>query len=220
MNEARPKPTPSEGAGVKPNRSMRREDWLDLGLRRLAQGGVEALRLKDLCSSAGKTIGSFYHHFADQETYFKAMMQHWHKTHSQDVMTQIDAVGGAIEQNSEQNSTNATVQAGHLNSAALDLDHAVENGVRNFARQNTMAAQIVQQADQARIAYLAAMVERRFQIPPDLARDLAELEYAAFVGAQSIWGADDSARTDGSTRKDRLSALFDTIVARFIASRD
>ena len=61
------------GRGLRPSGAgglsarLGRDDWLALGLERLAAEGPRALRLENICAAAGRTRGSFYHHFRDHD---------------------------------------------------------------------------------------------------------------------------------------------------------
>lgn len=90
-------------------------------------------------------------------------------------------------------------------------DQAVDIGIRNFAHHNTRAAKIVSDVDMERITFLAQLYEKRFQMPSEQARRLAELEYAAFVGTQVIWKNGDLAHGQS------LSDLFEQMVRSFTA---
>lgn len=194
----------SRGTGneMMKRKRFHKEDWLELGLNRLAEAGGDALRLKDLCLAAERTIGSFYHHFEDQDAFFLAMMKHWRQTNSQNVIQQIDAL------------PDDDIKAERLGVVARTMDQAIEIGVRNFARQNAMAAVMVVEVDEERIQYLSKLLRMRFSMSDTLARNLAELEYAAFVGTQSIWG------NGGIERGQTLSALFDRMVDKFLKRND
>lgn len=154
---------------------FRREDWLNFGLMRLAEGGVDALRLTELCAAAQKTIGSFYHHFKDQSAFFEAMMAHWQKIHAVDIIQQIDTL------------PDADIQGQKLDVVARSMNQSVEVGVRVFASQNQIAAKVVANVDQMRIDYISGIYKRRLHLNDTDAQSLAELEYAAFVGTQMIW---------------------------------
>ena len=178
---------------------FRREDWLNLALQGLATKGADALRLKDLCLAADRTIGSFYHHFADQDAFFDALMLHWRKINTVDVLAAIAAL------------PKEKLETERLSVIAATMDQAVDIGIRNFAHHNTRAAKIVSDVDMERIAFLAQLYEKRFQMPSEQARRLAELEYAAFVGTQVIWKNGDLAHGQS------LSDLFDQMVRSFTA---
>ncbi len=180
---------------------FRREDWLEFGLVRLGEEGPDALRLTELCAAAGRTIGSFYHHFKDQSGFFEALMAHWRQRNSQDVIAEIDAIPDAQK------------QAEKLDVIAASMNQAAEIGVRQLANQNAMAAEVLAQVDQMRIGYLAALYARRLSLEPEAARSLAELEYAAFVGTQVIWKGGSLEHGKG------LSDLFQRMVASHYQER-
>ncbi len=154
---------------------FRREDWLDLGLEQLGRGGPEALKVHDLCAQAERTIGSFYHHFKDINMYITELGQHWHRTHTQDVIETVDALDDPDN------------QAKRLGAVASQLKTSVDLGVRRLAEQRQDISDLVAQVDAERVRYLQGIYARRFHIPETEAKTLAELEYAAFVGTQVIW---------------------------------
>lgn len=179
-------------------RRFTREAWLDFGLERLAAQGPEALKLTDLCAAAKKTIGSFYHHFADQAAFFEAMLDHWKQRNTLDVIDVVQSASGGKS------------KALHLESIAMSIDPAQETGVRSFSHQNQMAAKVVAEVDATRIDYLASLYAERLALAPDDALALAKLEYAAFVGAQVIW------RHDLAEHGPPLSALFRRMIAAYL----
>lgn len=174
------------------------EDWLAFGLRQLASLGPEALKLQTLCAAADKTIGSFYHHFKDQAAYFEALLAHWKQKNTGDVIDQISAL------------PEGAGKAAHLDVIALAMDQSEDVGIRILAQQNAMASAVVAEVDQMRIAFMAGLYRDQLGLRDQEAEALAQLEYAAFVGVQTIWpkGSLDHGQS--------LSALFQTLVkARF-----
>lgn len=161
---------------------FKREDWLDFGLKQLAESGPEALKLNEFCEAAGKTIGSFYHHFADQSEFFGAMMQHWQQKNTQDVIAQTQDIKEPED------------RAKRLEAIVGGLDQEIEVGVRSFSQQNKMAAEIVAEVDEMRIGFLQEIHSDLRWIDDAEARRLAELEYAAFVGFQVLWPKDMAGR--------------------------
>lgn len=149
-----------------------KSDWLHFGLAELATSGPEALRIKELCAAAGKTIGSFYHHFEDQAAFIDALMEHWHETFTQPVIDALEEIDDAQE------------RAQELSDLATSLDPSIEVNIRLLASQNTRVQQAVESVDHERIAYVKKMYAKRFSIGAEEAGILAKLEYAAFVGAQ------------------------------------
>src|SRR5271154_5169142 len=52
-------------------------DWLQLGERLLSEEGPQALSLERLTEAAGRTKGSFYHHFQSRDGFLAALAAHW-----------------------------------------------------------------------------------------------------------------------------------------------
>jgi AcrR family transcriptional regulator len=52
-------------------------DWIDAGLRLIAEEGLRAVKVDRLCSTLGVTKGSFYWHFADLRGYLDALARAW-----------------------------------------------------------------------------------------------------------------------------------------------
>ncbi|WP_421724352.1 TetR/AcrR family transcriptional regulator [Bauldia sp.] len=173
---------------------FRREDWLAFGLARLADDGPDALKLAALCRAADRTIGSFYHHFDDQADFLAALLQYW-----QDKNTTA-----AIDANKAVADPDAQVE--NLDAFALSLDHRVEVGIRRLGYQDRAVAEKIAVVDERRIEYVTALYRKRFGLPGDDARSLAQLDYAVFVGSQMMGpaiAADDQVR---------LSKLFARLV--------
>ena len=53
------------------------KDWLDQGLKTLAQKGFTALEAEPLAKAMGVSRGSFYWHFADINAFHAAVLAHW-----------------------------------------------------------------------------------------------------------------------------------------------
>ena len=58
-----PVPMPSRGTDLTPR------DWLEAGQSLLRRGGLRALKLRPLAAELRVSTGSFYHHYADFDTY-------------------------------------------------------------------------------------------------------------------------------------------------------
>jgi AcrR family transcriptional regulator len=63
----------------KPQRNGRlgRLDWLEAGQQILCENGIAGLKLAALTRRLHVSTGSFYHHFADFETYLNAVAEHF-----------------------------------------------------------------------------------------------------------------------------------------------
>lgn len=148
-------------------------DWLDLGLAQLTRQGPAGLTVEALCAAAQRTRGSFYHHFADHEAFVTDLMQAWKQRHTLDLADQ--ALAEARDQ-----------RAQTLSRLANSADHDLERAVRQFAQANPVAQAIVRDVDDLRTDFVARLY-RDQGLDPDLASDIARIEYAAFVGSQIVW---------------------------------
>jgi len=169
-----------------------KEDWLNAGLTQLSELGPGGLKLANLCKAQGRTTGAFYFHFKDHAAFVAALTAYWEKTFTDDIIKASAA------------------QAKQLNILVMNLDHRIEIAMRLFGYQNQNVATKLREIDEKRIAFLAGLHAQ--SNPPNAvtARDLAELEYAAFVGSQMIW--QDRLPAKG----ERLGIAFDKLVATYL----
>lgn len=156
-----------------PRKRFAKMDWLDLGLSRLAQEGGAGLTVEALCHAAARTRGSFYHHFTDHDGFLKALFSEWKQRNTLDVAEAI------MRQPQDK-------RAQTLSDIANLLDQDLERSVRQFAQTNTIAGQIVRDVDKIRTEFLVGLYKEA-GLEESLARDVAQLEYAAYVGSQVVW---------------------------------
>jgi AcrR family transcriptional regulator len=152
-----------------------RDDWLVLGLAQLSAHGPDGLRIDPLCAAAGRTRGSFYHHFDDHDAFIAALLDQWREWNTDGVIEMVEL------------EAEISGKRGRLNALASGLDQQMEVAIRRFAAANAPAAQAVAEVDEIRIAYLARMNEEEFAANHARARILAEIEYAAFIGFQHLY---------------------------------
>lgn len=150
---------------------MGKDDWLLLGLNALAESGEAALRIDAITVRAGKTRGSFYHHFATHDAFIDGMMKLWR---DQNTTALIEAA--AAEETMQ-------IAAATLSRMASVLDHKREQAIRRLSASNETARAAVAKVDAERLAFL-----RTLQADPesDAAADYALIEYAVFIGVQAL----------------------------------
>lgn len=172
-------PNPEGASGPPGGRRMRRSDWLDLGLRELTVRGPSCIGIDPLCIAAGRTRGSFYHHFADHDAFVDAMLTRWADRQTMTVIAEVEAAP-------------PEARPGMLVLASLKLDPRLDGALRAFARTHKRAAIRIAEVDGARVAYLERLYRDVSGMSAGNARILARLEYAAFIGGLVIWPNDDS----------------------------
>ena len=68
--------------------------WIERGLRALAAGGPDAVRIEPLAQALGVTRGGFYWQFADRGALLDAMLDTWERATTEDVIERLDREGG------------------------------------------------------------------------------------------------------------------------------
>ncbi|MCP4895353.1 MAG: TetR/AcrR family transcriptional regulator [bacterium] len=153
---------------------LTKEAWLDQGLMLLAEQGAASLTIDRLTESLGVTKGSFYHHFHGREEFSMALLAHWEKTLTGEL---IEATRDT-EDFDERNKRLSKLGVKHF-------EPKLEVSVRAWALREPMARTFQDRVDRQRLDYLQELF-RLITDREDLAKDLALIRYSFFVGAQQI----------------------------------
>jgi AcrR family transcriptional regulator len=121
--------------------------WVEAGLRALADGGPDAVRIDPLAKALGATRGSFYWHFADREALLAALLDRWERAATDDVLERVERRGGDVRARLR--------RAGALtfSEELLPIDLAV----RAWARRDPAVAARLGRVDNRRLAYLRTL---------------------------------------------------------------
>src|SRR5438309_4738921 len=68
--------------------------WIEEGLRALAAGGPDAVRIEPLAKALGVTRGGFYWHFADRRALLEEMLDTWERASTDEVLARVEREGG------------------------------------------------------------------------------------------------------------------------------
>jgi AcrR family transcriptional regulator len=145
------------------------KDWLDEGLKALAEHGYTALKAEPLAKALGVSRGSFYWHFADVEAFHAAILEHWREVAAERIIAEVEA------------------SAGGENPLQLLLRRvfgerlALERAVRSWATVNPAARAAVQAIDRRRIRYVQGLLGSS-GLSPEVAGARAQILYWAFLG--------------------------------------
>ena len=71
-----------------------RSRWIEEGLRALAAGGPDAVRVEVLAQALGVTKGGFYGHFADRDALLEEMLDSWERMSIDEVLERVERQGG------------------------------------------------------------------------------------------------------------------------------
>lgn len=172
-----------------------RDQWLDAGLRLLADGGPEAVRVEVVARRLGVTKGGFYGQFKDRHTYLIALLDHWEQRVTNAVRTRVEEQGGAPSRRLR--------QAGLLTFAEDLLP--VELAVRDWARRDLAVAARIRRVDNSRMEYLRELISSTVADPVEVeARCL--LAYCLALGRHLL-----AADTDSAHRAKALAKAIDLV---------
>jgi AcrR family transcriptional regulator len=71
-----------------------RSSWIDEGLRALAAGGPDAVRIEPLAQTLGVTKGGFYWHFEDRRALLEEILDTWERASVDEVIERVEGGGG------------------------------------------------------------------------------------------------------------------------------
>ena len=73
-----------------------RSKWIEQGLRALAAGGPNAVRIEPLAQALGVTRGGFYWHFDDRNALLEEMLDRWEQATTEEVAERLEREGGDV----------------------------------------------------------------------------------------------------------------------------
>ena len=153
-----------------------RTRWVDAGLRALAAGGPDAVRVEPLAKGLGVTKGGFYWHFEDRQALLDAMLDTWEESLVDDVIEAVDRDGGDGRARLRRLFAAAD---GHEGMLELELS------VRDWARRDPAVAERVARVDDRRMAYLRPLFAE-FADDPDDVEGRCLLVLTLFVGESLV----------------------------------
>src|SRR5687767_11809425 len=71
-----------------------RSKWIEEGLRALAAGGPDAVRIESLAKALGVTKGGFYGYFDDRRALLEEMLDAWERTMIDEAIERVESEGG------------------------------------------------------------------------------------------------------------------------------
>jgi AcrR family transcriptional regulator len=131
---------------VAPPTRTPRESWIDEGLRALATGGPDAVRIEALAKSLGVSKGGFYGHFDDRQALLDEMIETWERRTTDDVVAHVEREGGDARAKIR--------RAGELTFSANDGLQAVDLAIRDWSRHEPKIAERLRNVDNRRMDYL------------------------------------------------------------------
>jgi AcrR family transcriptional regulator len=180
----------------RPVERLSEQDYYEVGLALLAEGGIAAVTIANLCDRLGVTKGSFYHHFAGGPDFQQRLLTYWSADRAEQLIALVEATPDPHDR--------ITL----LKQIAVSLQHEAESAIRAWARSDPRAADVQRRVDSARTwALTDAFID--VGIPRRRASTLAQIGMAILIGSQQ-----QSAEVD----RKRLAAMFDEYQAWLEAS--
>ena len=125
-----------------------RSSWIDAGLRALAAGGPDAVRIEPLARALGVTKGGFYWHFDDRRALLAEMLDTWERVSIDEVIERVEGQGGDARARLRRLFALASSSGG-----LLEIDLAV----RDWSRREPAVAERLRRADNRRMAYMRSL---------------------------------------------------------------
>ncbi|KGF67525.1 hypothetical protein LL06_21725 [Hoeflea sp. BAL378] len=158
------------------------EDWIKAAFRLLTRSGPTAIRVDYLCRELGVTKGSFYWHFADLAALRAAMVEHWRRVATRDViaaMTSAELAPRALF---------IRLFETVLSQPARDYGGAMaEAAIRHWAAGDEAVQAVVREADAERLAFLTLQLRGAGLAGPE-ARSRAAFLCATLIGLEQLAG--------------------------------
>ena len=136
-----------------------RNSWIDAGLRALAAGGPDAVRVEPLAQELGVTKGGFYWHFKDRNGLLEEILDRWEHVMVDAVIEEVEAKGG-----------DAVTRLRRLFGLGASVDDllAIELAIRDWARRDDAVAARVLRVDNKRMDYMRGLFGELYADPADV----------------------------------------------------
>jgi len=127
-----------------------RSRWIDEGLRALADGGPDAVRIEPLARALGVTKGGFYWHFDDRRALLEEMLDTWERASIDEVIERVEGEGGDARARLRRL---FALAADYARDGLLKTDLAV----RDWARREQTVAERLRRVDNRRMDYMRSL---------------------------------------------------------------
>jgi AcrR family transcriptional regulator len=129
-----------------------RSSWIDEGLRALAAGGPDAVRIEPLAQALGVTKGGFYWHFDDRRALLEEMLDTWERVMVDEVIERVES-----EREGEGGDARAKLRRLFALAASSDELLAIDLAVRDWSRREQTVAERLRRVDNRRMDYMRSL---------------------------------------------------------------
>ncbi|HEY6774956.1 MAG TPA: helix-turn-helix domain-containing protein [Thermoleophilaceae bacterium] len=173
-----------------------RSSWIEQGLRALAAGGPDAVRIELLARALGVTRGGFYWHFEDRRALLEEILDTWERVSVDEVIERIESEGG-----------DARAKLRRLSALAASSEEPlrIDLAVRDWARREQTVAERLRRVDNRRMDYMRSLFGA-FCPDEDEVEARCMVFYSLWIGNHFI-AADHGTRSRADVMKRALRRL-------------
>jgi AcrR family transcriptional regulator len=171
--------------------------WIDQGLRALAAGGPDAVRIDSLAQALGVTRGGFYWHFDDRSALLEQILDTWERRSVDEVIERVESEGG---------DPRAKLRRLSALAASSDEPLRIDLAVRDWARREQPVADRLRRVDNQRMDYMRSLFGA-FCADEDDVEARCTVFYSLWIGSHFI-AADHGARSRADVLKLALRQLL------------
>jgi AcrR family transcriptional regulator len=173
-----------------------RSSWIEAGLRSLAAGGPDAVRIEPLAQALGVTRGGFYWHFDDRRALLEEILDSWERASVDEVIERVESEGG-----------DSRAKVRRLSSLAASSEEPlkIDLAVRDWARREQTVADRLRRVDNRRMDYLRTLFGA-FSPDEDDVEARCMVFYSLWIGSHFI-AADHGPRSRADVLKLALRQL-------------
>ena len=173
-----------------------RTSWIEAGLRALATGGPDAVRIEPLAKALEVSKGGFYWHFDDRRALLEELLDTWERVSVDQVIEHVESEGG-----------DARARLRRLSALATSSDEPlrIDLAVRDWARRERAVADRLRRVDNRRMAYLRSLFGA-FSRDEDDVEARCMVFYSLWIGTHFI-AADHGTRSRADVLKLALGQL-------------
>ena len=133
-----------------------RSTWIDEGLRALAAGGPDTVRIEPLARALGVTKGGFYWHFDGRRALLEEMLDEWERASVDAVIERVESEGGDARAKLRTLFTLATSGDAVLRFSSDEI-LTIDLAVRDWARRDQAVARRLRRIDNRRMDYMRSL---------------------------------------------------------------
>ena len=156
------------------------EDWIQAGFAALTKCGPSGVKIDRIATSLKISRGSFYWHFKSAKDLKQAMIEHWVRVGTDDVI--------ALAEGHELSPLDKFIALGQRINGPRDLKYGgilAETAIRDWGRYDEAVGKAVETVTRRRIAYIGSIFEELGFTASD-AQTRANLLYSTMIGLEFL----------------------------------